>query len=37
VVVSILFYTIVACVKAWHEGKPTSCELPYEAMPTARA
>lgn len=36
VVVSILFYTIVACVKAWHEGKPTSCELPYEAMPTAR-
>jgi carbon starvation protein CstA len=37
VVVSILFYTIVACVKAWHEGKPTSCELRYEAMPTARA
>jgi len=37
VVVSILFYTIVACVKAWHEGKPTSCELPYEAMPTAKA
>jgi carbon starvation protein len=37
VVVSILFYTIVACLKAWHEGKPTSCELPYEAMPTAKA
>lgn len=34
VVVSILFYTIIACLKALREDKPTSCELPYEAMPS---
>ncbi len=37
VVVSILFYTVIACRKGWHEGKPTSRELPYEAIPIARA
>jgi len=37
VVVSILFYTIVACMKASNENKPTSCELPYEAMPAVKA
>ncbi len=36
VVVSILFYTIVACLKASNENKPTSCELPYEAMPAVK-
>jgi len=37
VVVSILFYTIVACLKASREGKPTSCELPFQAMPAGKA
>jgi carbon starvation protein len=36
VVVSILFYTIVACVKAWRASRH-SRELPYEAIPTAKA
>ena len=36
VVVSILFYTIVACLKATREEKPTSCELPYEAVPAVK-
>ncbi|MEI7428888.1 MAG: carbon starvation CstA family protein [Betaproteobacteria bacterium] len=37
VVISILFYTIIACLKALRENKPTSCELPYEAIPAAKA
>ena len=37
VVVSILFYTIIACLKASRENQPTSCELPYEAIPAAKA
>ncbi|MEI7611813.1 MAG: carbon starvation CstA family protein [Betaproteobacteria bacterium] len=37
VVVSILFYTIVACLKALREGKPTSSELPYESVPSVKA
>jgi carbon starvation protein len=37
VVVSILFYTVIACLKAWRAGQPTSRELPYEAIPIARA
>ena len=37
VVISILFYTIVACLKASRVDKITSREVPYEAIPTARA
>ena len=37
VVVSMLFYTIIACLKAWREDRITSREMPYEAIPTARA
>ena len=37
VVISILFYTIVACLKASREDRITSREVPYEAIPTARA
>ncbi len=37
VVVSILFYTVIACLKAWRAGQATSRELPYEAIPIARA
>lgn len=37
VVVSILVYTVIACRKALHNDKPTSHELPYEAMPALRA
>lgn len=33
VVVSMLFYTVIACRKALREDKVTSCELPYEAIP----
>ncbi|WP_263772210.1 carbon starvation CstA family protein [Propionivibrio soli] len=33
VVVSILFYTIAACLKALQEGAPTSREVPYQATP----
>jgi carbon starvation protein len=36
VVVSVLFYTIVACIKASGEPQATSCELPYQAMPATR-
>jgi carbon starvation protein CstA len=35
VVVSMLFYTIIACMKALREEKITSCELPYTAIPAA--
>ena len=37
VVVAILLYTIIACHKGWQEGKPTSRELPYEAIPAGKA
>ena len=37
VVVSMLFYTIIACLKAWREDRITSREMPYEAIPTAKA
>jgi carbon starvation protein len=33
VVVSMLYYTVVACLKALREDKVTSCEMPYEAIP----
>ncbi|HEY8906523.1 MAG TPA: carbon starvation CstA family protein, partial [Rhodoferax sp.] len=33
VVVSMLFYTVVACRKALRDDKVTSCELPYQAVP----
>ena len=33
VVVSMLFYTVLACMKALREDKVTSCEMPYQAMP----
>ena len=36
VVVSMFFYTVVACVKALREDRQTSCELPYQAMPAAK-
>ena len=36
VVVSMLFYTIVSCLKALREDKDTSCEMPYQAMSTVR-
>ncbi len=35
VVVSILFYGIKACIKAIHNEKPTTKEVPYEAFPIA--
>jgi carbon starvation protein CstA len=35
VVVSMLFYTVIACMKALREDKITSCELPYTAIPAA--
>ena len=37
VVVSILFYTVIACMKALREDRITSQEMPYQAMPTAKA
>jgi carbon starvation protein CstA len=37
VVVSMLFYTVIACMKALREDKITSCELPYVAIPAAVA
>jgi len=37
VVVAILLYTVIACHTGWHEGKPTSRELPYEAIPAGKA
>ena len=33
VVVSMMYYTVVACKKALREDKVTSCEMPYQAMP----
>ncbi|MDI1246306.1 MAG: carbon starvation CstA family protein [Rhodoferax sp.] len=33
VVVSMLYYTVIACVKASRTGKQTSCETPYQAIP----
>lgn len=33
VVVSMLYYTVVACLKALRENKVTSREVPYQAMP----
>src|SRR5450830_1297212 len=35
VVVSMLYYTVIACMKALREDKITSCELPYVAIPAA--
>ncbi|ABD70168.1 carbon starvation protein CstA [Rhodoferax ferrireducens T118] len=35
VVVSMLYYTVIACMKALREDKMTSCELPYVAIPAA--
>jgi len=37
VVVSMLYYTVIACMKALREDKVTSCELPYVAVPAAVA
>ncbi|WP_300451825.1 carbon starvation CstA family protein [Accumulibacter sp.] len=36
VVVSMLLYTIIACLKAWREDRITSCEMPYEAIPSTK-
>lgn len=33
VVVSMMYFTVVACLKALREDKVTSCEMPYQAMP----
>ncbi|MCB8745429.1 carbon starvation protein A [Rhodoferax sp. U2-2l] len=33
VVVSMMYYTVVACLKALKQDKVTSCETPYQAMP----
>ena len=33
VVVSMLYYTVIACVKALRANKQTSCETPYQAIP----
>lgn len=33
VVVSMLYYTVIACVKATRTNKQTSCETPYHAIP----
>lgn len=35
VVVSMLYYTVIACMKALREDKLTSCESPYVALPAA--
>ena len=37
VVVSMLYYTIVACFKALNSDKITSRETPYQAVPAAAA
>ena len=37
VVVSILFYTVSACMKAWRADRITSNEMPYEAIPSGKA
>jgi hypothetical protein len=28
-----LYYTVIACMKALRENKATDCELPYQAAP----
>jgi carbon starvation protein len=33
VVVSMMYYTVVACMKALREDKVTSREMPYQAIP----
>lgn len=33
VVVSMLYYTVIACMKALRTNKQTSCETPYQAIP----
>lgn len=33
VVVSMLYYTVIACMKALRSNKQTSCETPYQAIP----
>jgi carbon starvation protein len=33
VVVSMMYFTVLACLKALREDKVTSCEMPYQAMP----
>ena len=33
VVLSILFYTVICCLKALKDNKPSSCETPFEQMP----
>lgn len=35
VVVSMLYYTVIACMKALSDSKITSCESPYVAIPAA--
>jgi carbon starvation protein len=37
VVVSMLFYTVIACFKALNDNKITSCETPYQAVPASAA
>ncbi|MCK9213288.1 MAG: carbon starvation protein A, partial [Rhodoferax sp.] len=33
VVVSMLYYTVIACIKASRTNQQTSCETPYQAIP----
>jgi thiol:disulfide interchange protein len=33
VVVSMLYYTVIACMKALRTNRQTSCETPYQAIP----
>jgi carbon starvation protein len=35
VVVSMLYYTVIACMKALRDTKVTSCEIPYQALAAA--
>jgi carbon starvation protein len=37
VVVSMLYYTVIACFKALRDDKVTSCETPYQAVPATAA
>jgi carbon starvation protein len=37
VVVSMLYYTVIACMKALRDTKATSCEMPYQALAAANA
>ncbi|MFH1043995.1 MAG: carbon starvation CstA family protein [Pseudomonadota bacterium] len=36
VVISMLYYTVISCLKALREDKDTSCEMPYQAMSTVK-